>query len=95
MKNCECCGNTYDKSFELTIGGTTHTFDSLQCAIHVLAPRLVALGPPEAASADDLWESIRRQFVVTPDYINLENGYYLLLPTPVLEAFIAEATISA
>jgi hypothetical protein len=39
MKNCECCGNTYDKAFELRIGGTTHVFDSLQCAIHVLAPR--------------------------------------------------------
>jgi hypothetical protein len=39
MKNCECCGNSYDKAFELTIGGTTHVFDSLQCAIHVLAPR--------------------------------------------------------
>src|ERR1700759_1867823 len=39
MKKCECCGNSYDKAFELTIGGTTHVFDSLQCAIHVLAPR--------------------------------------------------------
>src|SRR5258708_39770296 len=39
LKNCECCGNSYDKAFELTIGGTTHVFDSLQCAIHVLAPR--------------------------------------------------------
>jgi len=39
MKTCECCGNTYDKSFELRIGGTTHVFDSFQCAIHVLAPR--------------------------------------------------------
>jgi len=39
MKNCECCGNTYDKVFELKIGGTTHIFDSLQCAIHTLAPR--------------------------------------------------------
>jgi hypothetical protein len=41
MKNCECCGNAYDKAFELKIGGTTHVFDSLQCAIHVLAPRCV------------------------------------------------------
>ena len=32
MNNCECCGNTYDKAFELTIGGTTHIFDSFQCA---------------------------------------------------------------
>jgi hypothetical protein len=39
LKNCECCGNTYDKAFELKIGGTTHIFDSFQCAINVLAPR--------------------------------------------------------
>jgi hypothetical protein len=39
MKTCECCGNTYDKVFEVSIGGTTHAFDSFQCAIQVLAPR--------------------------------------------------------
>ncbi|HEY0191376.1 MAG TPA: hypothetical protein VGC42_09665, partial [Kofleriaceae bacterium] len=36
---CECCGNSYDKAFEMRIGGTTHVFDSFQCAIQVLAPR--------------------------------------------------------
>jgi len=39
MKTCECCGNTYDKAFEISIGGTTHVFDSFQCAIQILAPR--------------------------------------------------------
>ncbi|MDQ3365368.1 MAG: hypothetical protein M3680_08070 [Myxococcota bacterium] len=39
MKTCECCGNTYDKAFEILIGGTTHIFDSFQCAIQTLAPR--------------------------------------------------------
>ena len=39
MKACETCGNTYDKAFEVSIGGTTHTFDSFACAIHMLAPR--------------------------------------------------------
>ena len=39
MKPCETCGNTYDKAFEVSIGGTTHTFDSFQCAIQMLAPR--------------------------------------------------------
>src|SRR5512146_2321352 len=39
MKPCETCGNTYDKAFEVSIGGTTHTFDSFACAIHMLAPR--------------------------------------------------------
>jgi hypothetical protein len=38
-KSCETCGNSYDKAFEVSIGGTTHTFDSFACAIHALAPR--------------------------------------------------------
>ncbi|HEY3805647.1 MAG TPA: hypothetical protein VGL61_23735 [Kofleriaceae bacterium] len=36
---CETCGNTYDKPFEVHIGGTAHVFDSFQCAIQALAPR--------------------------------------------------------
>ena len=38
MKPCETCGNSYDKAFEVSIGGTKHTFDSFACAIHRLAP---------------------------------------------------------
>ena len=39
MATCEVCGNDYDKAFELTVGGRTHTFDSFECAIHAVAPR--------------------------------------------------------
>lgn len=38
MPNCESCGNDYDKSFQVVMAGKTHTFDSFECAIHVLAP---------------------------------------------------------
>lgn len=38
METCEVCGNTYDKSFKITMGGQTHTFDSFECAMHRLAP---------------------------------------------------------
>lgn len=38
MANCESCGNDYDKSFQVVMAGKTHTFDSFECAIHVLAP---------------------------------------------------------
>lgn len=37
-KACEVCGNTYEHTFQLTMDGQTHTFDSFECAIHVLAP---------------------------------------------------------
>lgn len=39
MKTCETCGNDYDKAFQVTMQGSTHTFDSFECAIHALAPR--------------------------------------------------------
>ena len=39
MGVCEVCGNDYDKTFEVSRGGETHTFDSFECAIHALAPR--------------------------------------------------------
>ena len=38
MKTCECCGNRYDKCFEVTKDGETHVFDSFECAIQMLAP---------------------------------------------------------
>ena len=38
MAMCEVCGNDYSKSFQVTIDGKTHTFDSFECAIHKLAP---------------------------------------------------------
>lgn len=39
MARCETCGNDYDKAFQVVMGGSTHTFDSFECAIHALAPR--------------------------------------------------------
>ena len=38
MAQCEVCGNDYDKSFTVEMGGKKHTFDSFECAIHALAP---------------------------------------------------------
>ena len=38
MARCSNCGNDYDKSFEIQRNGAKHTFDSFECAIHLLAP---------------------------------------------------------
>jgi len=38
MATCDVCGNDYDKAFTITMAGHSHTFDSFECAIHVLAP---------------------------------------------------------
>jgi hypothetical protein len=39
MGVCEKCGNEYDKSFDVIAAGVRHTFDSVECAISVMAPR--------------------------------------------------------
>jgi hypothetical protein len=44
MGVCEVCGNDYDKTFEVTVHGETHVFDSFECAIHALAPRCAHCG---------------------------------------------------
>jgi hypothetical protein len=38
MSKCDVCGNDYDKSFDVVLGGNRYTFDSFECAVHALAP---------------------------------------------------------
>jgi hypothetical protein len=38
MARCDVCGNDYDKTFEVHMGGRTYTFDSLECAAQRIAP---------------------------------------------------------
>ena len=44
MATCEVCGNDYDKSFEVIMGGERHVFDCFECAIHALAPECAHCG---------------------------------------------------
>jgi len=44
MSQCDVCGNDYDKAFQVTMAGTTYTFDSFECAIHALAPTCAHCG---------------------------------------------------
>jgi selenocysteine lyase/cysteine desulfurase len=45
--------------------------------------------PPSALAPDErFWALIRQQYRLTPDYINLENGYFSMQARPVLEAFV-------
>ncbi len=50
--------------------------------------RYAKLPPATLAQDEDFWATIRAKYVLTPDYINLENGFYLMQSQPVLEAFI-------
>src|SRR5579872_1049826 len=42
----------------------------------------------DLAQDDEFWTGIRAQYALKPDYINLENGYYNIQPTPILEAYM-------
>jgi selenocysteine lyase/cysteine desulfurase len=42
----------------------------------------------ELAENEDFWKQIRDGYLLNPDYINLENGYYCFLPKQTLESFI-------
>lgn len=44
MAQCETCGNTYERTFEVVMAGNSHTFDSFECAIHALAPTCTHCG---------------------------------------------------
>lgn len=47
-----------------------------------------AVSPIQLAEDEAFWSSIRQQYLLKSDYINLENGYYNFIPQPLLEKFI-------
>jgi len=50
--------------------------------------RYAAMPSAQLAQEEAFWASIRGRFRVTDEYVNLENGYYLMQSEPVLEAYI-------
>ena len=40
------------------------------------------------AADEEFWNRIREKYLLKPDYINLENGYYNFIPQPTLERYI-------
>jgi selenocysteine lyase/cysteine desulfurase len=42
----------------------------------------------EFAQNEDFWAKIRQDYLLKPEYINLENGYYCMLPQPTLERYL-------
>jgi len=45
------------------------------------------LSPEEITTDEEFWKAIRAAYKLKPDYINLENGYYCILPEEVLENY--------
>jgi len=53
-----------------------------------LLARYSAMPYERIAEDEAFWRTIRGKYRLTPDYINLENGYYSMQSEPVLDAFI-------
>ena len=43
---------------------------------------------PYPKEDEEFWKRIREDYLLKPDYINLENGYYNFVPTPTLTKFL-------
>ncbi|MFC6081956.1 aminotransferase class V-fold PLP-dependent enzyme [Sphaerisporangium aureirubrum] len=43
--------------------------------------------PDRLARDEGFWEGVARRFQVSPDFVNLENGYYGIMPDPVRAAY--------
>jgi selenocysteine lyase/cysteine desulfurase len=75
----------HSRDFLRTLGATT--------IAALLGDRLWAhyeLLPVDTLARDEtFWAALRAKYRLTPDYINLEHGYYSMQSEPVLDAFIA------
>ena len=72
------------KNITLATLGTPIAFSAFSKAFE--AKKKIA--PIELAKDEDFWSQIRNQYLLKPDYINLENGYYNFLPQPLLNKYI-------
>lgn len=56
-------------------------------AISKILDSVSHLPAEEITKDEDFWKVIRKAYKLNPDYINLENGYYCILPEEVLEQY--------
>ena len=75
---------TFIKNAGLLSLGSIVGIDGLTQLINNVAD----LPPSVIAKDEDFWAKIRGGYLLKPDYINLENGYYCFLPQVTLENFI-------
>lgn len=55
-------------------------------AISTCIGEAVEIPIAKLASSEDFWLKVRQDYKLKPDYINLESGYYNIIPTPTLKA---------
>ena len=76
------------RQFLRTAAGTLAASSLSLATLERLCAQSAAMSPAAIAQDGDFWQSIRSQYGVTRDFIQLENGYYSLTADPVLDAYI-------
>ena len=74
------------RNFIKTLGALS--VSSLVSASELIKIKSVSHSLPKTRSDEELWATIRSHYTLKDDYINLESGYYSIIPNPVLEHFI-------
>ena len=72
------------RTFLKTITGSVMAFSSLD----KMLAESVHQSPETVAQDEAFWAEVRKGFRLKPDYINLENGYYLMQSEEVLDGFV-------
>ena len=79
------------RNFIKTLGALS--VSSLVSASELTKIKSVSLSLPNTKSDEELWTTVRSHYTLKDDYINLESGYYSIIPNPVLEHFIKHVNI--
>ena len=74
------------RNFIKTLGALS--VSSLVPASELIKIKSVSQSLPNTKSDEELWTIVRSHYTLKDDYINLESGYYSIIPNPVLEHFI-------
>jgi selenocysteine lyase/cysteine desulfurase len=76
------------RQFLKTIGGLTITSPVFSNNFIKIVEKNKDILPEALAIDEDFWKIIRKDYKLNPDFINLENGYFCITPTPIKNAFI-------
>jgi len=74
------------RQFLKKLGGAT--LASTIIPMHLNANTENIAEPYPKSNEEAFWKRIRKDYLLKPDYINLENGYYNLVPTPILNKYM-------
>lgn len=78
------------RDFIRTVTGLGLTSTAFFSTLERLVAQHESRLPAELATDEDFWLKIRKGYKLKPDYINLENGYYCIIPQYTLDKFKAK-----